>query len=234
MPTGQIGPGTYIFQGHRLSGAFYAGALCATVPIGRAQSQPTVPHASVLCTVQVVHSKQSSDGRLPRSCGLITVDSDIAPSLLYHQCFAAPNHSALRSPSARLYGNLASAPCLLYEHKTFPPSLSLLRLSLSQDHNSERSEAQITGTHHRYPLSFLAYQKFHSPKRRCRPYYHTPFVENIRSFLMIWRLATLPDTAGLALWPKTWAAFRISHLRVGEPPTRPQTCDSGNSPDYCE
>ena len=94
--------------------------------------------------------------------------------------------------------------------------------------------SSFTGTHHRYPLSFLAYQKFHSPKRRCRPYYHTPFVENIRSFLMIWRLATLPDTAGLALWPKTWAAFRISHLRVGEPPTRPQTCDSGNSPDYCE
>ena len=73
-------------------------------------------------------------------------------SLLYHQCFAARNHSALRSLSARLSGNLASAPCLLYEHKTFPLSLSLLRLSLSQDHSSERSEAQITGTHHRYPL----------------------------------------------------------------------------------
>ena len=143
LPTGSIGPGTYIFQGHRLSGAFYAGALCATVPIGRAQSQPTVPHASVLCTVQVVHSKQSSDGRLPRSCGLITVDSDIAPSLLYHQCFAARNHSALRSPSARLYGNLASAPCLLYEHKTFPPSLSLLLLSLSQDHSGRRPRSRV-------------------------------------------------------------------------------------------
>jgi hypothetical protein len=29
----------------------------------------------------------------------------------------------------------------------------------------ERSEAQITGTHHRYPLPFFAYQKFHSPER---------------------------------------------------------------------
>ena len=123
--------------------SFYAGALCATVPIGRAQSQPTVPHASVLCTVQVVHSKQSSDGRLPRSCGLITVDSDIAPSLLYHQCFTARNHSALRSPSARLYGNLASAPCLLYEHKTFPPSLLLLLLSLSQDHSGRRPRSRV-------------------------------------------------------------------------------------------
>ena len=65
----------------------------------------------------------------------------------------------------------------------------------TQDHSLERSEAQITGTHHRYPLSFFAYHKFHSPERRCRPYYYAPFVQNIYNFLMIWRLATLPDTS---------------------------------------
>ena len=176
-----------------------------------------------------MHSKQSSNGYTVRSSlshfshsppsQLLTLIT-LLDSLLYHQCFAARNHSALRSLSARLSGNLASAPCLLYEHKTFPLSLSLLCLSLSQDHSSERSEAQITGTHHRYPLPFFAHQKFHSPERRCTPYYYAPFVQNIRNFLMIWRLATLPDTAGLALWPKTWAASRISHLRAGGPLTR--------------
>ncbi|KAH9985239.1 hypothetical protein BJV77DRAFT_1152907 [Russula vinacea] len=58
--------------------------------------------------------------------------------------------------------------------------------------------------------------------RRPRSRY-APFVQNVRNFLMIWQLATLPDTTGLALWPKTWAAFRISHIRaglMGGPPMR--------------
>ena len=79
----------------------------------------------------------------------------------------------------------------------------------------------VGGPDHGYasslPFAILRLSEISQPRTRCRPYYYAPFVQNIRSFLMIWRLATLPDTAGLALWPKTWAA---SHLRAGGPPTR--------------
>jgi hypothetical protein len=81
----------------------------------------------------------------------------------------------------------------------------------TQDHSSERSEAQITGTNHRYPLSFFAYHKFHSPERQCRPYYYAPFVQNIRNFLMIWCLATLPDTPA---WPCGQKSGRRSEYPV--------------------
>ena len=114
------------------------------------------------------------------------------------------------------------------------PSLSIGQTAVvamfvsTQDHSSERSEALITGTHHRYPLSFFAY---HSPERRCMPYYYAPFVQNIHNFLMIWRLATFLTRRPGAVAKNVDGVPNIPSK--GGRATN-ETCDSVNGPDYCE
>ena len=86
---------------------------------------------------------------------------------------------------------------------------------------SQRSEAQITGTHHCYPLRHsLLIRNFTAPNAGAGQYIIMRPLSRTFATSVICRLATLPDITGLALWPRTWAGSRISHLRAEGPSTR--------------
>jgi hypothetical protein len=110
----------------------------------------------------------------------------------------------------------------------------------AQDHSSEQSEAQITGTHYRRllrPLSLFAKFSYQDPNAECTVYSYPPVAQNIHNFPTIWQPATLlaNDSAGQALWQKIAPGVpNIAPKGQLNGSTINETYDIVNDPDCCE
>lgn len=110
----------------------------------------------------------------------------------------------------------------------------------AQDHSSESSEAQITGTHYSRslrPLSLFANFSYKDPNTECTVYSYPPVAQNINNFPTIWQPATLlaSDTNGQALWQKIASGVpNIAPKGQLNGSTINETYDLVNDPDCCE
>ncbi len=111
----------------------------------------------------------------------------------------------------------------------------------AQDHSSEQSEAQITGTHYRRSLrpflSLFAKIVYEDPNAECTVYSYPPVAQNIHNFPTIWQPATLlaNDSDAQAQWQKIASGIpNIPPKGQLNGSTINVTYDSANDPDCCK